>query len=216
MSSPLEFFFYVILVSTSGVFSPGPLFFVNLFYGSKYGSLMGIKIAIGHTFVEFPLLVLLFYGVSKFSAVSVSDSDILKIIGIVGGVFMIFFSFLQIYPVIKNKSLETNNQYSKYAIKNAILVGMIFTGLNPFFLVWWSTIGLKLVSDSVENFGYLNGIILLFFSHIWMDYFWLWITSFMSSKGRSIVKEKVYRFLLLFFSTVIGIFGLYLLVNAFL
>jgi threonine/homoserine/homoserine lactone efflux protein len=214
--SPLEFFFYVILVSTSGVFSPGPLFFVNLFYGSKYGSLMGIKIAIGHTFVEFPLLVLLSYGVSKFSAVSVSDSDILKIIGIVGGVFMIFFSFMQIYPVIKNKSLETNNQYSKYAIKNAILVGMIFTGLNPFFLVWWSTIGLKLVSDSVNNFGYLNGIILLFFSHIWMDYFWLWITSFMSSKGRSIVKEKVYRILLLFFSTIIGIFGLYLLVNAFL
>ena len=214
--SPLEFFFYVVLVSTSGVFSPGPLFFVNLFYGSKYGSIMGLKIAVGHTLVEFPLLVLLFYGVSKFSAVSVSDSDILKIIGIVGGVFMIFFSFMQIYPVIKNKSLETNNQYSKYAIKNAILVGMIFTGLNPFFLVWWSTIGLKLVSDSVNNFGYLNGIILLFFSHIWMDYFWLWITSFMSSKGRSIVKERVYRLLLLFFSTVIGIFGLYLLVNAFL
>lgn len=214
--SPLEFFFYVIIVSTSGVFSPGPLFFVNLFYGSKYGSIMGLKIAIGHTFVEFPLLVLLFYGVSKFSAVSLSDSDILKIIGIVGGVFMIFFSFMQIYPVIKNKSLETNNQNSRYAIKNAILVGMIFTGLNPFFLVWWSTIGLKLVSDSVNNFGYLNGLILLFFSHIWMDYFWLWITSFMSSKGRSIVKEKVYRILLLFFSTVIGIFGLNLLMNAFL
>jgi threonine/homoserine/homoserine lactone efflux protein len=214
--SPLEFFFYVILVSTSGVFSPGPLFFVNLFYGSKYGSIMGLKIAVGHTLVEFPLLVLLFYGISKFSSMSISDSDILKIIGIVGGVFMIFFSFIQVYPVIKNKSLETNNQNSRYAIKNAILVGMIFTGLNPFFLVWWSTIGLKLVSDSLNNFGYLNGIILLFFSHIWMDYFWLWITSFMSSKGRSMVKEKVYRILLLFFSTVIGIFGLNLLVNAFL
>ena len=214
--SPLEFFFYVIIVSTSGVFSPGPLFFVNLFYGSKYGSIMGLKLAIGHTFVEFPLLVLLFYGVSKFSLVSLSDYDIFKIIGIVGGVLMIFFSFMQIYPVIKNKSLETNNQYSKYAIKNAILVGMIFTGLNPFFLVWWSTIGLKLVSDSVNNFGYLNGIFLLFFSHIWMDYFWLWITSFMSSKGRSIAKEKVYRILLLFFSTVIGIFGVNLLITAFL
>lgn len=214
--SPLEFFFYVILVSTSGVFSPGPLFFVNLFYGSKYGSIMGLKIAVGHTLVEFPLLVLLFYGISKFSSVSISDSDILKIIGIVGGVFMIFFSFIQIYPVIKNKSLETNNQYSKYALKNAILVGMIFTGLNPFFLVWWSTIGLKLVSDSVNNFGYVSGIILLFFSHIWMDYFWLWITSFMSSKGRSIIKQKFYRIILLSFSTIIGIFGVNLLITAFL
>ncbi|HJS64387.1 MAG TPA: LysE family transporter [Nitrososphaeraceae archaeon] len=214
--SPLEFFFYVILVSTSGVFSPGPLFFVNLFYGSKYGSIMGLKIAVGHTLVEFPLLVLLFYGISKFSSMSISDSDILKIIGIVGGVFMIFFSFIQVYPVIKNKSLETNNQNSRYTIKNAILVGMIFTGLNPFFLVWWSTIGLKLVSDSVNNFGYLSGIILLFFSHIWMDYFWLWITSFMSSKGRSIIKQKFYRILLLSFSTIIGIFGVNLLVSAFL
>lgn len=214
--SPLEFFFYVILVSTSGVFSPGPLFFVNLFYGSKYGSIMGLKIAVGHTLVEFPLLVLLFYAISKFSVVSLSDSDILKIIGIVGGVFMIFFSFIQVYPVIKNKSLETNNQNSRYAIKNAILVGMIFTGLNPFFLVWWSTIGLKLVSDSVNNFGYLSGIILLFFSHIWMDYFWLWITSFMSSKGRSIIKQKFYRIVLLSFSTIIGIFGVNLLVSAFL
>jgi threonine/homoserine/homoserine lactone efflux protein len=214
--SPLEFFFYVIIVSTSGVFSPGPLFFVNLFYGSKYGSIMGLKIAVGHTLVEFPLLVLLFYGISKFSSVSISDSDILKIIGIVGGVFMIFFSFMQIYPVIKNKSLETNNQNSRYAIKNAILVGMIFTGLNPFFLVWWSTIGLKLVSDSVNNFGYLSGIILLFFSHIWMDYFWLWITSFMSSKGRSIIKQKFYRIILLSFSTIIGIFGVNLLITAFL
>jgi threonine/homoserine/homoserine lactone efflux protein len=214
--SPSEFFFYVILVSTSGVVAPGPLFFVNVFYGSKYGSIMGLKIAIGHTFVEFPLLVLLFYGVSKFSLISLPDSDILKIIGIVGGVFMIFFSFKQIYPVIKNKSLETDNQDIGYVIKNAILVGMIFTGLNPFFLVWWSTIGLKLVSDSVNNFGYLNGIILLFFSHIWMDYFWLWITSFMSSKGRSIFKEKVYKILLLFFSTLIGIFGLNLLVTVFL
>lgn len=214
--SPLEFFFYVILVSTSGVFSPGPLFFVNLFYGSKYGSIMGLKIAVGHTLVEFPLLVLLFYGISKFSSVSISDSDILKIIGLVGGVFMIFFSFIQVYPVIKNKSLETNNQNSRYAIKNAILVGMIFTGLNPFFLVWWSTIGLKLVSDSVNNFGYLSGILLLFFSHIWMDYFWLWITSFMSSKGRSIIKQKFYRIILLSFSTIIGIFGVNLLITAFL
>jgi len=214
--SPSEFFFYVVIVSTSGVFSPGPLFFVNLFYGSKYGSIMGLKIAIGHTLVEFPLLVLLFYGVSKFSSMSVSDSDILKIIGIVGGAFMIFFSFIQIYPVIKNKSLETNNQYSRYAIKKAVLVGMIFTGLNPFFLVWWSTIGLKLVSDSVNNFGYLHGLIMLFFSHIWMDYFWLWITSFMSSKGKSIIKQKFYRILVLSFSTIIGIFGLNLLIAAFL
>ncbi|MFY9797511.1 MAG: hypothetical protein WBF33_27960, partial [Candidatus Nitrosopolaris sp.] len=42
----------VILVSASGVLSPGPLFFINIIYGSKQGVTGGIKIAFGHTIVD--------------------------------------------------------------------------------------------------------------------------------------------------------------------
>ncbi|MGA9154464.1 MAG: hypothetical protein WBZ36_28095 [Candidatus Nitrosopolaris sp.] len=45
--SPLEFAGEVILVSASGVLSPGPLFFINIIYGSKQGVTGGIKIAFG-------------------------------------------------------------------------------------------------------------------------------------------------------------------------
>ena len=47
--NPLEFAGEVILVSASGVLSPGPLFFTNIIYGSKQGVTAGIKIAFGHT-----------------------------------------------------------------------------------------------------------------------------------------------------------------------
>jgi threonine/homoserine/homoserine lactone efflux protein len=54
--NPLQFAGEVILVSASGVLSPGPLFFINIIFGSKQGFTGGIKIAFGHTIVEFPFV----------------------------------------------------------------------------------------------------------------------------------------------------------------
>ena len=211
--SPIEFSLQVILVSTSGVLSPGPLFFINVLYGSRYGSFVGLKIASGHAIVEFPLIIALSYGLYSFSYTSPLSEVIIKFIGLIGGIFLLFFSSLQIISIRKEKA--TNSQAitnPKFHIKNKILVGFIFTILNPFFLVWWFTIGSKLISDAVINFGITEGISIIFLSHIWMDYFWLWFTSFMINKGKSIIKEKVYRIFVFAISVILGMYGFYLLI----
>jgi len=48
----------VILISVSGVMSPGPLFAANIFYGLKEGAKAGLKMSYGHTIVELPLVIL--------------------------------------------------------------------------------------------------------------------------------------------------------------
>jgi threonine/homoserine/homoserine lactone efflux protein len=58
----LEFAGEVILLSTSGVLSPGPLFLTNLIYESRQGAHAGIKIACGHIIVELPLIIILALG----------------------------------------------------------------------------------------------------------------------------------------------------------
>ncbi len=68
-----------------------------------------------------------------------------------------------------------------------------------------------MISDSIISFGVVEGTSLLFFSHIWMDYFWLWFTSFMINKGKSVFKEKIYRMFVLAISIILGIYGFYLL-----
>ena len=210
--SPIEFSLQVILVSISGVLSPGPLFFINLLYGSRYGSFVGLKVASGHALVEFPLIIALSYGLYSFSYTLHVSDVIFKFIGLIGGIFLLLFSIFQIISILKDKS--TNSQViinPKFNIKNPILVGFIFTLLNPFFLVWWLTIGSKLISDSLINFGILEGISIIFLSHIWMDYFWLWFTAFMINRGRSIIKEKVFRIFVFVVSVILGIYGFYLL-----
>lgn len=212
--SPIEFSLQVILVSTSGVLSPGPLFFINLLYGSRYGSFVGLKIASGHAIVEFPLVIMLSYGLYTFSSLDVSDA-IFKYIGTIGGIFILIFSILQIISILRDKKSNTTESKgitnTKFNIRNPILAGFLFTILNPFFIVWWFTIGSKMISDSLVNFGVVEGTSLVFFSHIWMDYFWLWFTSFMINKGKSVIKEKAYRIFVFAISVILGIYGVYLL-----
>jgi threonine/homoserine/homoserine lactone efflux protein len=210
--SPIEFSLQVILISTSGVLSPGPLFFINLLYGSRYGSFVGLKIASGHAIVEFPLIIILSYSLYTFSSFNISDV-VFKFIGTIGGIFILFFSILQIHSILRDKKSNQSQGITntKFNIRSPILVGFIFTILNPFFLVWWFTIGSKMISDSLVNFGLVEGTSIVFFSHIWMDYFWLWFTSFMINKGKSIIKEKVYRIFVFAISVILGIYGVYLL-----
>src|SRR5919107_905639 len=105
MMSPLEFSLQVILISTSGVLSPGPLFFINLLYGSRYGSFVGLKIASGHAIVEFPLLIILSYSLYTFSSFYVSDV-IFKFVGTIGGIFILFFAILQINSILRDKKSD--------------------------------------------------------------------------------------------------------------
>ena len=216
----LEFAGEVILLSASGVLSPGPLFFINLIYGSKQGARAGIKIAYGHTIVELPLIIILALGLSKFSFFYWSNDENIKIIGLIGGVFITVFSLIQISNIIKRKidagidSSSNKNYFSKIKQKRngPLILGIFFSALNPFFLIWWSTVGLKLISDSILLFGFLLGVIFTFFFHIWMDYAWLTVTSFMISKGISILKAKFYNILLFILSILLALWGSYLIV----
>jgi threonine/homoserine/homoserine lactone efflux protein len=40
-----------------------------------------------------------------------------------------------------------------------LFAGIAFTALNPFFITWWLTVGLKLISDSVSLFvSHMDGL----------------------------------------------------------
>ena len=219
----LEFAGEVILVSLSGVLSPGPLFFANLIYGSKEGFRSGIKIAFGHTIVELPLIIILAVSMSQIPYTGFTSGGNLKIIGIVGGISIAAFSILQIRDIVKRKNvaitLKNNNkkeiQKVNYNDRNRpIILGIMFTALNPFFLAWWLTVGLKLILDSVSSFGVLSGTLSLFSFHIWMDYAWLTLISYLIFKGISILKSKYYKMLLLILSIMFGFYGIYWIITS--
>jgi threonine/homoserine/homoserine lactone efflux protein len=190
--SVLDFGVEVIAISASGVLAPGPLFFTNMLYGTRQGARAGLKVAYGHTVVELPLIVLLAAGLFT----SAAATQYAGTIGLVGGAGILGFAALQIAGVV----MKSN--------KSPFIAGIALSALNPFFLVWWFTVGLKLIADSA-TFGLAAGIIILFALHIWMDYAWLAGTAYLASKGSSVLKSKYYPLLLLALAAVLLYYGVY-------
>jgi threonine/homoserine/homoserine lactone efflux protein len=80
-------------------------FFINIIYGSKQGITAGIKIAFGHTMVEFPLVIALALGLFTFSHVILNNEN-LKIISIIGGIAIIVFAFTQKLRMINKRHMS--------------------------------------------------------------------------------------------------------------
>jgi len=204
MEEILAFAVTVILISTSGVMSPGPLFAANIFYGLKEGTKAGLKMATGHTVVEFPLVLLL--GIGAISLESLPEFR--GVIAILGSIGLFAFAGLQLKMVFKKKTDSISS------VKHgSFLAGILLSALNPFFLIWWFTVGFKLISDSIELWSFW-GIAIMFLFHIWMDFAWLGIIAFLASKSTSLISNKSYRILTIVLSGVLVYFGITFLAEA--
>ena len=204
MEELLGFAVIVIIISVSGVMSPGPLFVANIFYGVKGGASAGLKMSCGHTVVELPLIIFL-----GFSALSLETFPQFRIIiAILGAIGLFVFAGIQIKSVFKSKSTLVNQP--KYG---PFLGGILFSALNPFFIIWWLTIGFKLISDSLILWSFW-GIAILFVFHIWMDYTWLTSTAYLSSRSSSFLSNKNYRIFIVGMSIVLIYFGITFIADA--
>ena len=198
MQEFLGFALTVVIISVSGVMSPGPLFTANIMHGLKEGTQSGLKIAAGHTVIELPLIILLAVGVISLETIPEFKTTIV----LLGAIGLFGFAGLQIKNAL-TKKMQTGIQVKH----GAFLTGILFSALNPFFIIWWLTIGFKLISDSIEIWSYW-GIGILFGVHIWMDFVWLGFVAFSASKAGNILSNQNYRILMIALSGVLIYFGI--------
>jgi len=199
----LEFAVLVIVISTSGVMAPGPLFAANVSYGLREGTRAGLKIAIGHTIVELPLIILLGIGVFSFE----SFPQFRIIVSIFGAVTLFVFAAIQIRTTFRRKELILSNPK-----QGPILTGILLSALNPFFIIWWLTIGFKLISDAMLIWAFA-GILIVFALHIWMDFAWLGMISFLASKSSRILSNRNYKILMIGLSLMLVYYGITFLID---
>ena len=199
----LEFAVLVIAVSASGVMAPGPLFAANISYGLRDGVKSGIKMAIGHTIVEFPLVILL--GIGVFSLETFPEFRTL--ISVFGAITLFAFAFMQIKTVLQKKEDSILNPK-----QGPLITGIALSALNPFFIIWWLTIGFKLISDAMLIWAF-TGILIVFVMHIWMDFVWLGGISFLASKSSQIISDRNYKALMIVLSLMLVYFGITFLVD---
>lgn len=195
----------VVLISSSGVLSPGPLFFATMSEATRTGARAGILSSTGHLLVEFPLVMLLSLGLLSVA----SEPLVRRIVGLPGGLALVFFAYKLLRENFRAYSGKEEHR-SQLGQGKAFFVGVIFTVLNPYFIIWWLTIGASLITDALL-LASLLGVVIMYLSHIWMDYAWLALTAHLVKKGTSLIGTRGLRAAALILGLALLILGINLI-----
>ncbi len=190
----LPFIFKVVLISSSGALSPGPLTAATVAIGAKHGWRGGFWVSVGHAAVELPLVLLIASGV----AAVLTQPSAVSALSIAGGLMLVFFALLTAKSAFG--SLENGKNPA-----NPFSTGVMLSALNPFFIAWWAGIGGVLISEALSLWSYA-GVAVLYLSHVWLDFFWLIALAQFTSMA--IFTTKIYRALLLALSALVMLFGI--------
>ena len=199
MSTSLDIFIYLLtigFISLSGVLMPGPVFAASIIKGAERKH-AGAWIALGHLSVEIPLILCIIAGLYY-----VFMNQWVKAgIGLVGGLFLIFLGIRMIQKRQDKESVKTAFPYHPF------IAGIITTISNPYFILWWATVGASLIILGL-NFG-LIGIVGLIVVHESCDLGWGYLVAYASYKSRNLWTDKRKAYILSICGLLLVVFGVY-------
>jgi len=198
----LFFLAQIFIISLTGALQPGPVTATTITMGTR-NRWAGTLMAIGHGIIEFPLIVIIILGLDyyfKLTKVQIA-------IGLAGGIFLMLMAVQSLLSL----KADTQNEQKTLSSK-PVLAGIILTASNPYFLLWWATVGLALATQSTQ-WG-IWAFALFALAHWSVDLIWLQILSWASFKGSVLLGPRGLKVVLICCSAALFGFGLFFIYNA--
>ncbi|MFH0846777.1 MAG: LysE family transporter [Chloroflexota bacterium] len=190
----------LIVISFTGVMAPGPMFAVTLArsYSSPWA---GLFLALGHAVVEVPLIFLIYFGFGTFF----QKNNVRLALSLIGGGVIIWLGISLFHS--RSETISGINDVTGMAFTSGILM----SALNPFFLLWWATVGSMLISRFV-NFG-LRGMVAFTVAHWSCDLIWLSFVSILVYHTHAFWGQQIQEWLLIACSLLLIGFGSWFIIS---
>lgn len=235
ISSLWVVFSFSFLVALTGAMAPGPLLtytIIKSVQSGKRGYLMGLWIISGHAILEMIIIIFLLFG---FSFV-LQNIIVVRTIGIAGGALLIYFGLSIIRNVHKgniptyfldsfNRPDHPDHEPQKEALSppktnkgldNPIVGGIVVSMSNPYWWVWWATIGFAFMIQFGISFKEWPSLLAFFIGHEAGDLAWYLFISILSFFGLRYLNRKIYYGILVCCGIFMMLFGIYMGVSPFL
>ena len=193
-------------ISLTGVMLPGPMTAATIAkgYSNRHA---GIWIAAGHAVIEIPLIAIM--AAIYFRSGSLATSpEVERVIYIVGGVMLLYLGF----------RMFRANRVAPGVVgglpASSFVTGMVITGTNPSFYLWWVTAGAILIAGAAR-FG-LIGVILLAVVHLPSDFVWSEFLSVGTFESKRWWTQRVQKIVFSVCALVLAGFGIWFCISAFL
>jgi threonine/homoserine/homoserine lactone efflux protein len=183
------------VIALSGALMPGPLLAVTVRRTSRHGFIAAPLLVLGHAVLEAALLVLLLFGFIEWLK---GDTSI-AVISIAGSGMLLWMSagMAMVARTIRFRAGEENiadTPATSGGKLRAVADGILVSASNPYWILWWATIGL----------GYLllarghgaAGVLAFFLGHISADMVWYLFIGWAVSAGRGWFTDRAYRIII--------------------
>ena len=142
-------------------------------------------ITTGHTAAEIALLCLFALGLGTVIKVQ----WVTAVVGIIGGLVLFIMGLDMLMGALRDRvSLDLNGrdktagQITPKSIGRAVGAGVIVSAANPYWIIWWLTIGVMYVAEALK-YGWL-GLGFFYTGHILADYVWYVLIAVIVATGK--------------------------------
>jgi threonine/homoserine/homoserine lactone efflux protein len=193
MEKLLELAVTSFIVGLTGAMMPGPVLIATILQSTKKGYVAGPLVTLGHAVAELILTVFLIRAL----AFIVGSLEFRVILGLIGGTTLLWMGSeaLRYSKEATIHGLVANTSRSKLLVRGPVSLGLLMSVSNPYWWVWWGTLGNAFLIESLAVAGVI-GAATFYFSHIMSDFAWYTAVSSSIGKGRTVISDKAYRYIL--------------------
>jgi threonine/homoserine/homoserine lactone efflux protein len=188
------------LIALSGALMPGPLLTYTVAEAARRGFWAGPLIMLGHGFLEMGLLILLLLGIGAI----INQPVIMGVIALSGAGILWWLGYGLITSA-RNSHLTLTGAQER--VLHPFWAGIIMSLANPYWLIWWITLGLGYVLFAYK-YG-LWGVIFFFIGHFLADLGWYSLVSLAVAQGKRFISDQVYHGFMLVCALFLMVFGCY-------
>jgi threonine/homoserine/homoserine lactone efflux protein len=201
------------VISLSGVLAPGSISAMAVTEGAKRGAIAGPLITAGHAVPEVIMVAALGFGLSRV----LGQPTVVGAIGMLGGLVLLRMGW-GIVRTARTESLmvvsptartETGRDLGR---RNLVATGIVLTIGNPYWLLWWATVGAAYYV-TFSRFGLLAIVVVFLAGHLSLDLGWTTFLALVVGAGRKRVPDIVYRGTLVACGLSVLAFGAYFIAS---
>lgn len=187
------------VIALSGAMMPGPLLTATISESTRGGFRAGPILILGHGLLELALVIALIMGLAPFF----QKKWVFIGVALAGSMFLLWMAVGMFRSL---SSLRLPGAAGPSEGKGLVIKGVLLSVSNPYWIIWWATIGIGYIMQSRE-YG-LWGVAFFFAGHITGDLAWYATISAGVGRGRHFLSDRLYR-------GIIGVCAGFLLVFAF-
>lgn len=178
------------LIALTGAMAPGPYLTVTITRTVTRGPRSAALMLVGHALLEGLLLVGFAFGLQEL----LQNLHVSRAISGVGGVFLVWMGASLLRGAVAGTIRPGAGPPQPEPRLGSILHGATVSLSNPYWTLWWATIGIKLAADGLA-LGPL-GIACFFLGHELADVAWYGLVIAATARGKQLLTDRPYRLLI--------------------